>query len=176
MEMLSSTILDNLYGLRREEVHKSVRLIYRRINTPTDIGVLTFATVINIVMSMIADASLQGEKAAVDVPKFKKAMADLGVLYGRPNVSDLFPFLAWFDLQGIEKETKKVAGVIEEMLDSAIEHRRKNVNDHNQQRKDFLGFLVELHENGDDETSITKAQVKALLSVRSPIIVLCFCF
>ena len=89
---------------------------------------------------MIYSTSLQGEKAAVDVPKFKKAMADLGVLYGRPNVSDLFPFLAWFDLQGIEKETKKVAGVAEEMLDSAIEHRRKNVNHHNQQKKDiFLG-------------------------------------
>ena len=164
--MLSKTILDNLYGLRREEVHKSVRLIYQRINSTTDIGSLTFATVINAVMSMIGSTTLQGEKAAVDVPKFKKAMADLGVLFGRPNVSDLFPFLAWFDLQGIEKETKKVVGVIEEMLDSAIEHRRKNVNDHNQQRKDFLGFLLELHEKGDDETSITKAQVKALLFVR----------
>ena len=164
--MLSKTILDNLYGLRREEGHKSVRLIYQRINTPIDIGSLTFATIINAVMSMIGSTSLQREKAAVDVPKFKKAMADLVELFGLPNVSDLFPFLAWFDLQGIEKETKKVIGVIEEMLDSAIEHRRKNVNDHNQQRKDFLGFLVELHENGDDETSITKAQVKALLSVR----------
>ena len=164
--MLSKTILDNLYGLRREEVHKSVRLIYQRINSTTDIGSLTFATVINAVMSMIGSTTLQGEKATVDVPKFKKAMADLGVLFGRPNVSDLFPFLAWFDLQGIEKETKKVVGVIEEMLDSAIKHRRKNVNDHNQQRKDFLGFLLELHEKGDDETSITKAQVKALLFVR----------
>ena len=61
-------------------------------NYKTSTGILTFTTIINAVMSMIYSTSLQGEKAAVDVPKFKKAMADLGVLYGHLNVSDLFPF------------------------------------------------------------------------------------
>ena len=163
--MLSNTIVDNLYGLRREEVHKSVRQIYQRINTPIDIGILSFATAIDAMMRMIGSTSMQGKKAVVDVPKFKEVVAELMVLLGRPNISDIFPFLAWFDLQGIEKETKKVIGVIEGMLDSAIEHTRKNVN-HNKQRKGFLQFLVDLHENGDDVASITKTQVKALLSVR----------
>ena len=180
-EMLSNRVLDNLYGLRRDEVQKSLRQIYQRINTPIKIDSLAFTTTINIMMSMLGSSSLQeGEKVAVvDVAKFKEAVAELMVLFGLPNISDVFPSLASFDLQGIEKETKKVIGVTEGILDSAIEHRRKikhakseddnkgeNVN-HNQQRKDFLELLLELHENGDDATSISEAQVKALLSVRS---------
>ncbi|PON53791.1 Cytochrome P450, E-class, group I [Parasponia andersonii] len=111
-EMLNNTILDNLYELRRDEVKKSLRHIYEKINTPVDIGNLAFLTAINAIMSMSCGASIQGESAVIDAADFKKAAAELMRLLGKPNVSDIFPSLARFDIQGIERDTKKVNRVL----------------------------------------------------------------
>ena len=176
-EMLNNTILDNLYGLRRDEVKKSVRHIYEKINTPVDMGSVAFLTAINAIMSMSCGASIQGESAVISAADFKKAAAELMMLLGKPNVSDIFPSLARFDLQGIERDTKKVNRVFEEMFDSAIENRKKMVaaakvngeeNSGNENtRKDFLQFLLELHESEDVETSLSSAELKAMITVRN---------
>ncbi|KAL5538040.1 hypothetical protein UlMin_044525 [Ulmus minor] len=165
--MLSNTILDNLYSLRREEVKKSIKNVFEKIGEEIDIGDLSFVTVINAVMSMIWGGKLEGENVPiVDGVEFKRAAAKLMVLFGRPNVSDFFPAIAWLDLQGIERETRKIKDLFEVMFDSAIEKRRKLKNmeetrdgDRNE-RKDFLQFLLELH---DAEMSITTHQLKGLL-------------
>ncbi|KAL5538037.1 hypothetical protein UlMin_044522 [Ulmus minor] len=164
-EMLSNTILDNLYSLRREEVKKSIKNVYEKIGEEIDIGDLGFVTVINAVMSMLWGGKLEGENVAiVDGVEFKRAAGKLMVLFGRPNVSDFFPAIAWLDLQGIERETREIKDLFEVMFDSAIEKRRKLNNMEEtrdgDERKDFLQFLLELH---DAEMSITTDQLKALL-------------
>ncbi|PON53792.1 Cytochrome P450, E-class, group I [Parasponia andersonii] len=166
----------NLYELRRDEVKKSLRHIYEKINTPVDIGNLAFLTAINAIMSMSCGDSIQGESAVIDAADFKKAAAELMRLLGKPNVSDIFPSLARFDIQGIERDTKKVNRVFEDMFDSTIEKRKKTVaeakgkrgeNNNNNRgkemnmRKDFLQFLLELHENEDSsESSLSTAELK----------------
>ena len=89
------------------------------------------------------------------------------VLLGQPNVSDLFPSLAWLDLQGIVRETKKAVSVFDRIFDSAIQRVRNRgecKNNIRDPQNDFLQFLLELHdEHGDESTSITMAQLKALL-------------
>lgn len=178
--MLSNTILDNLYGLRREEVHKSMKQIYEKANTPIDIGSLAFLTVINASTSMLCGASrrpggYQKAGEAIDIAEIRKAATQLMKLIGKTNISDLFPSLAWLDLQGVERETKKIVRVFEKLLDSAIQQARNAKAEANEdningdEEKDFLQFLLELHENGDESTSITMDQVKALLMVRTNI-------
>ena len=82
-----------------------------------DFGELAFVTVINTMLNMLWGGTLQGEEGA----KFKKLIAEQMVLFGKPDVSDLFPVLARFDLQGIERQSKKIFQWSENILDTAIE-------------------------------------------------------
>ncbi|PON53785.1 Cytochrome P450, E-class, group I [Parasponia andersonii] len=168
-KMLSNSVLDNLYGRRRKAVKESVSRIYGAgIGTPVDVGSLAMLTAVNSVLTMLCGASsVKGEEGdAVNLAELQKASTELMVLFGKPNVSDLFPWLAWLDIQGVAKETRKVRRVFEVMIDSAIEKTKKVVKEKGtggHESKDFVQFLFDLHEHGDDETSITIPQLKAML-------------
>ena len=99
----SNANLESSYTLRREEVKDSIRNVYDKIGTPIDFGEIAFVTVINAMLNMLWGGTLQGEEGA----KFKKLIAEQMVLFGKPSVSDLFPVLARFDLQGIERQSQK---------------------------------------------------------------------
>ncbi|CAL5432762.1 unnamed protein product [Camellia sinensis] len=94
--------------------------------------------------------------------EFRAATAKMMVLLGRPSLSDFFPGLARFDLQGVEREMKEIVVDVERVFDSVIDARVKMevVNDGG--KKDFLQILLEL-KGEDGATPITKAQIKALL-------------
>uniref|UniRef100_A0A2N9FFP6 Cytochrome P450 n=1 Tax=Fagus sylvatica TaxID=28930 RepID=A0A2N9FFP6_FAGSY len=161
-EMLSNANLNSSYTLRREEVKKSIKYVYDKIGTPIDLGELAFVTVINAIMNMLWGDTLQGGEEGTNVgAEFKKLLAEQMVLFGKPNVSDFFPVLARFDLQGIERQAKKIFQWVERILDSAIEKRMNS--DTGKERKDILQFLLELREKDDTATSITMTQLKALL-------------
>nr|XP_023892161.1 7-ethoxycoumarin O-deethylase-like [Quercus suber]POE61174.1 flavonoid 3'-monooxygenase [Quercus suber] len=168
-EMLSNASLDSSYTLRREEVKKSIRNVYDKIGTPIDLGVLAFVTGVNAIMNMVWGDSLQGEEGTKIGAEFKKLVGEQMVLMAKPNVSDFFPVLAMFDLQGIERQAKKILKWVEAILDSAIDKRmnsdtgKKMGTGQIEQRKDFLQFLLELKEQDGAATSISMTQLKALL-------------
>ncbi|KAM0058411.1 putative cytochrome P450 [Helianthus debilis subsp. tardiflorus] len=78
-----------------------------------------------------------------------------------PNLSDFYPGLARFDLQGIKKNVKALAKRSDEIFETMIiEQRRKMSADEN---KDFLQFLLQLKDRGDSNPPFTIAHLKALL-------------
>ena len=165
-ELLSNANLNSSYTLRREEVKKSIKYVYDKIGTPIDLGELAFVTVINAIMNMLWGDALQGGEEGTNVgAEFKKLLAEQMVLFGKPNFSDFFPVLARFDLQGIERQARKIFQWVERILDSAIEKRMNS--DTGKERKDILQFLLELREKDDTATSISMTQLKALLLVCS---------
>ncbi|EXC29954.1 Cytochrome P450 93A1 [Morus notabilis] len=169
-EMSNNTVLaGNLSSLRREEVKKSIRQIYKdMIDTPVDIRSLAFQMAINSVISMTISAS-EGDNAIINVVEFQKAVEELLALIGKLNVSDVLPAIARFDIQGIEKDTRKITLAIEAIFDYAIAKRNENAKNHEAKeimRKDFLQVLLELHHEHEDhtsETSISMPEIKALL-------------
>ncbi|KAA8521911.1 hypothetical protein F0562_012775 [Nyssa sinensis] len=99
--------------------------------------------------------------------EFRAAVTKLSVLLAKPNVSDFFPVLARFDIQGIERKTKKITLWVEKIFDFVLDQRMKvevakGGAAIKNEGKDFLQFLLELKEKKDSET-ITLKQVKALL-------------
>ncbi|KAM3734927.1 hypothetical protein ACB098_10G051300 [Castanea mollissima] len=169
-EMLSNANLDSSYTLRREEVKKSIRNVYDKIGTPIDLGLLAFVTGVNAVMNMVWGDSLQGEEGTKIGAEFKRLVGEQMVLMAKPNVSDFFPVLAMFDLQGIERKGKRIVQYIERILDSVIEKRmnsnigKKEGTGNMEQRKDFLQLLLELREQDGAATSISMRQLKGMLS------------
>ncbi|KAM6557066.1 hypothetical protein CsatB_004085 [Cannabis sativa] len=92
---------------------------------------------------------------------------DLMMLVAKLNVSDIFPALKWFDLQGIERDTRKIHRAFEVMIENAMAKRKKVMSNPlavKSSRKDFLQFLMELCENQNtEEAPITTSEIKGLL-------------
>ncbi|KAJ6712318.1 hypothetical protein OIU79_008523 [Salix purpurea] len=136
-EMLSNASLDASYELRKQEVKKAIRDVYNKIGSPVDFGELAYVTSINAVLRiLLGGGTIQGEKWTDFVAQLRSHAAEMMVLLGKPNVSDLFPVLARFDLQ--EKA-------------------------HMDEGKDFLQILLDLNKHEDPATSITIEQVKAII-------------
>lgn len=172
-EMMSNTRLEDTYSLRREEVRKTIRDLHNRIGMGVDIGEISFLTAFNVVMSMLWGGTVDRRRAESVGTEFQAAILRIVDLLGKPNVSDFFPILARFDLQGVERETKRLSELVERIFDSLIDLRMKMNLDEgeealkNKGKKDFIQILLELKEQEDTQTPITLNQIKALLMVIS---------
>lgn len=86
-------------------------------------------------------------------------------LLGKPNLSDFFPGLARFDLQGVVKDMNALVPRFDGIFEKMIGERLKKEEDgkENNGSRDFLQFLLNLKEEGDSKTPFTNTHVKALL-------------
>ncbi|PPD81910.1 hypothetical protein GOBAR_DD21176 [Gossypium barbadense] len=147
-DMLSNANLNACYDLRREQVMKMVEDVYENVGKPIDIGELAFCTLINLIGKMVWGGALRGEKGTAVEGRFKEISSQMVVLMGKPNISDIFPAIAWFDMQ-----------------ESVIELRMNTVTEKetSEQKSDFLQLLLDLHNNQDSPSSLTMNQVKGIL-------------
>jgi Cytochrome P450 len=162
--MLSPSSLDAVSVLRQQETRSSMHHIHARSGSPVDIGTEMFVTVMNVVTNTMWGGTLEGDEERESVGKdFKELVADITDLLGRPNVSDFFPALARFDLQGIQSKME----VLKERFDKIFERMiGKKYSGQGEKTKDFLEVLLRLErEGGDSKTPFTMTHVKALLMV-----------
>ncbi|KAG6688888.1 hypothetical protein I3842_11G147500 [Carya illinoinensis] len=168
-EMLSTANLDSTFVLRREEIRNTIRNVYDKKGTHIDLGDLAFVTVMNTIMNMLWGGTLRGEEGAKFGAEFKHIFAELVMILGKPNVSDLFPALACFDLQGIGRKAKRISKTVDRVLDYAIDKQIKSLakakeeGTKNTGQKDFLQVLLELREQDDGAPSMSMIQIKALV-------------
>ncbi|KAL7188694.1 hypothetical protein ACSBR1_038538 [Camellia fascicularis] len=158
--MLSNTRLDSVYSLRRGEVRRTIGYIFRnRVGSPVNISDQIFLILFNVVTNMLWGCSIEGED------RVSIGFDGMIRLLGKPNISDFYPGLARFDLQGIEKKMRGVMKRVDEIFDMMIDQRMKRDGEGGEKEsKDFLQFLLE-HKDGGGEakTPLTMAQVKAML-------------
>ncbi|PON92925.1 Cytochrome P [Trema orientale] len=133
-----------------------------------------------IILDNLYELRMDEAKASGSTRRTSRGRRSLRLLR-KPNVPNIFLSLARFDIQGIERDTKKVNRVFEDMFDSTIEERKKMMveakgkggenNNYSgnemKMRKDyFLQFLLELHENEDtSKTSLSSAELKATITL-----------
>ena len=170
-EMMSSASLDACSALRRREVQEMVRDVYGKVGTPINMGDQMFLTVLNVVTSMLWGGTLHGEDRSRIGMEFRRVIVEMVGLMGKPNISDLFPALACFDLQGIESRAKKLVLWFDRIFESLIAQRTQlngadgGGKNKSKESKDFLQFMLELMHQGDDKTSVSITQLKALFMV-----------
>ncbi|KAL0326515.1 UNVERIFIED_CONTAM: Labd-13Z-ene-9,15,16-triol synthase, chloroplastic [Sesamum angustifolium] len=170
-EMLSNNNLQATCVLRKEEVAKAVRDVNMKIGKPIEIGELVFLTELNVILSLLWGGTIDEQKRDKLGAQFRDNVLKLVDLLGKPNVSDFFPVLAKFDVQGIEKETRALMPSVEEILDTVIDERTKMMASESKRGKDFLGILLELKEQKvRDGSSFGLTQIKAILMVSSQLL------
>lgn len=166
LKMLSNKTLDSVYELRRREIRQTVGYLYSRVGSPVNVGEQMFLTILNVITNMLWGGSVQGAERASLGGLFRNLISELTDLLGRPNISDFYPGLARFDLQGLEKKMHRVAGKLDSMIDEIIDQRlRSNRDSGEKDNEDFLQFLLEQRDRGDSKTPFTMTHVKTLLMV-----------
>jgi cytochrome P450 len=170
LKVLSNTTLDSVYNLRRRQVRETVKYVYSRVGSEIDIGEQMFLTMLNVITNMLWGGTERGEERASIGAEFRQVVAEITELLGRPNVSDFFPGLARFDLQGLEKKMRVSAMKFDRIFDSLIDQRMKiddskstEESESTTERKDFLQFLLKLKDDNDEKTPLTITHVKSLL-------------
>ncbi|XP_044478142.1 carnosic acid synthase-like [Mangifera indica] len=164
LKMLSNKTLDSVYDLRRREIRQTVGYLYSRVGSPVNVGEQMFLTILNVITNMLWGGSVQGAERASLGGLFRNLISELTDLLSRPNISDFYPGLARFDLQGLEKKMHRVAGKLDSMIDEIIDQRlRSNGESGEKDNEDFLQFLLEQRDGGDSKTPFTMTHVKTLL-------------
>ncbi|WCJ25981.1 cytochrome P450 family 706 subfamily A polypeptide 6 [Euphorbia peplus] len=165
--MLSNTSINALYQLKKQEVHEAIRHVYSKAGEVVDFGELVFGIISNSYISMLCGGTFKGEKANLFIAEFRKLAEEVMMLLGRTNVSDVFPILARFDLQGVEKQARRIHLKFDQILDSVIEQRLRDGKEveNNEGKKYFLQISLDYNKEVDAQTSITMNQIKALLMV-----------
>ena len=107
--------------------------------------------------------ALHGDGKGVEL---RQVVAEIVELVGKPSISDLFPALARLDLQWIESKMKKLVLWFDTIFESVITDPKKADKSKSKDNKDFLQFLLELMQQGDDRSSFSMTELKALFMVQ----------
>ncbi|KVI09108.1 cytochrome P450 [Cynara cardunculus var. scolymus] len=162
-QVLSNKNLEESGSIRRDEVRKMIRNVYSKMGAKIDINEISFSMISNILTTMAWGKDNHfGVELQIVISKIVE-------MIGRPNLSDFFPFLKWFDLQGVERETKMHSKNLDRLLSNIINDRIKSNSEsldvaaRHEGKRDLLQFLLELKDQ-KDTTSLDIDKIKALLT------------
>ncbi|XP_065858001.1 geraniol 8-hydroxylase-like [Euphorbia lathyris] len=166
LNMLNNATLDSVYSLRRHEVRGTVSYMYSQAGLPVDFGEQIFLSILNVITNMLWGGTVQGEERANLGKEFRKVIAEMTEILASPNVSDFFPGLVRFDLQGLRKQMDIFSNQFEGIFERMIEKRLKmdSAGESGEDNKDFLQFLLKLRDQKDAKTPLTMTHLKALLT------------
>ncbi|XP_071712996.1 labd-13Z-ene-9,15,16-triol synthase, chloroplastic-like [Rutidosis leptorrhynchoides] len=166
-ELLSNKNLEACSSFPVDEVRKTIKNVYSKCGTKIDIRNITFLTAANIIRRMVWENSL--DEGADLGDELQVVCLKVAENLGKPNLSDFFPFLAWLDLQGVERALKreimKLDRIFEKIIEDRIKSNSKMLDDGfgDAKKKDFLHILLQLKDK-NDATSLNITQIKSLLS------------
>ncbi|GAB4858539.1 hypothetical protein Ancab_010014 [Ancistrocladus abbreviatus] len=166
-----------LYLPRRPagEIRQTIRHLYLRAGSPVNLGEQLVVTVLNTVTGMMWSRTVKGGLMVAEEreglgAEFRRLVGEFTLMLGTPNVSDFFPLLRRFDLQGVQKRMKECSGRFDKIFDEIITQRLtlmdQNEENESGRRKDFLQILLELKNNApaDGKTPLTITHAKALFT------------
>ena len=160
-DLLNSKNLDACSNRRHQEVKRMVHELHAKRGTPINVGEQAFAAFLNLLTSMLWGGTLEWEANGA---KFRQVVIETIQLLGKPNISDFFPMLAWFDLQGVEREIKTRVSWLDRMYESIITERLKLAALHQEESGgDFLSILLKIW--AEPMTPLTMSNLKGLIMV-----------
>ncbi|KAL1190856.1 Flavonoid 3'-monooxygenase [Cardamine amara subsp. amara] len=169
LKLLSRKTLDSFYELRRKEIREKTRYLYQQSQeeAPVNVGEQVFLTTMNLTLNMLWGGSVKAEEMESVGTEFKTVISETARLLGEPNVSDFFPLIARFDLQGLVKKMDVCARELDAIFNRAIEHmqRLRSMDGDDGECRDFLQHMMKFKDQeSDSEVPITVDHVKAVLA------------
>jgi cytochrome P450 len=162
VELFNSNRLEAMQYLRRDQVFRTIRLIFKDKGKVVNIGQTVFCTSLNLLGNMIFSTNLYDPDNPAFVG-FKDTIYEMMKLGGIPNLVDFFPFLRFLDPQGVSRGMARHIKTMYEFSDAFIQKRLAETSQgvrRNDSEKDFLDVLL-------DSTSedFTLVHVRSLIFV-----------
>eukprot|EP00250_Pteridium_aquilinum_P017929 c23847_g1_i2 orf=918-1856(-) len=159
-ELFSTQPLDLFKSLRDEEVHLLMRSVLADSIDPTKSysddakpvqclrGKLK-ETTNDIISRMLLGRRLSELDGTEDFGDFNASkivdvLEELSKCFGMFNVGDYLPFLAWMDLQGCVRRSKRAGAAFRVAFEGLIQARRLSYRDQELPAKDFLDLLLQV--------------------------------
>nr|WET52772.1 cytochrome P450 76BK1 [Petraeovitex bambusetorum] len=162
--MLSTPRLDGSQDVRQKMIKSLYDYLHEcsKSGKVMNIGEAAFITTINLTSVTM----FSGEVVNFDVnatTKFKEIFMSLTSVSGKPNLSDYFPLLKPFDVQGLRHKMEFHFGQLLGMFDGIINERLKEMrrSPGSSKKNDMLDALLEFSEDKENELSMN--DVKHLL-------------
>ncbi|KAK3432685.1 LOW QUALITY PROTEIN: hypothetical protein EUGRSUZ_D00208 [Eucalyptus grandis] len=163
-QMMSNASLEACCGLRRQEVKKALSDLYKKSGVPVDIGESAVLILINVIMAMLycsGEGRLSERKAKLWVRSFERWWLNS---WCSPNISDFVRAPAWLNLQGVERDMKRVHKWFDDFIQSAMDcategrtnellKRKDGEPKSNEQKKDFLQIFLDMEMDLEDNQS-----------------------
>lgn len=154
-QMFTAQRLDFLQHLRHRKIQQLLAHLEKHCEagTPVDLGSLAFATTLNMMSNTIFSVDMV-DPDFVTAQEFKDVVWRIMEDAGKPNLSDYFPILKRFDLQGVRRHVKVSYLRLHEIFDEMIAKRLKaRASDESTRDGDFLDVLLDrCQEEGSDFT------------------------
>jgi cytochrome P450 len=158
VEMLVTKRINDTAFIRRKCVDDMLFWIEEEASKPRSEGQgvhvarFVFLMTFNLLGNLMLSKDLLDPKSNKG-SEFFTAMSSLMEWNGHANLSDFFPLLRWFDLQGLKKKMERDLGKALEIASEFVKERmdERQLGSIPEKRKDFLEVLLEFEGNGKDE-------------------------
>nr|QWK52243.1 cytochrome P450 706A3-2 [Isatis tinctoria] len=153
--ILSNAKLDSFAGLRRAETRRTVRYLAEmaRAGSQVNLGEQIFLMTLNVITQMLWGATVEEEEREIVGAEFSGLIQEMNDLLLAPNISDFFPALSRFDLQGL----------MDRLFDRVINQRLGMDKGSEGKGEDFLEVLLKIKDEEEASTNFNMNDVKALL-------------
>nr|AKH41026.1 cytochrome P450 CYP76AA26 [Thuja plicata] len=144
-ELFAPKRLEALQHLRRDEVFRTIQLIFENKGKIVDIGQMVFCTSLNLLGNMIFSTSVFDPHNPASAG-FKDTVCGLMKVAGTPNLADFFPFLRFLDPQGVSREMSRHLKALYDFSDTFIQKRLTatgQIVQRGDSEKDFLDVLLD---------------------------------
>ncbi|XP_006341182.1 cytochrome P450 76A2-like [Solanum tuberosum] len=156
VEMFVHKRINETVDIRRKCVDDMIHWIEKEVNSVEvkgsgiEVTRFVFLSTFNMLGNLMFSRDLvhPGSKKASE---FFNAMMRIMILSGTPNISDIFPRLRRFDLQGLKKKMHREMGIALGIASTFVKERMKEREDGEEKKNDFLDVLLEFEGSGKDE-------------------------
>lgn len=161
LHMLSNRKVQSFQPMRRHEVWLLVESLKHAALQGVTVDLSAMVSSVSANMSCLMVFGKKYMDDDFDEKGFKDVTKEAMELFGSPNVSDFFPFLRRFDLQGIRRRSKAVSKTYHDFFEKIIcEHEEIE----NEKQKDDITFtLLDLMKSGEAEFPYDRRHVKAIM-------------
>eukprot|EP01018_Ginkgo_biloba_P040481 Gb_16074 [translate_table: standard] len=164
LQLLSAKRIESFRFVREEEVDLMIQSILEHtVKYGSKIPVNVSKTVSGLSMDIICRMAF-GRKyssEAFDNREFNAVIREYFYLLGAFEIGDFIPWLAWMDLQGLNRRQKNMHKTLDAFIEKIIEEHVAQWNDSLQ--RDFVDVLLAISEANDMEIKLTRDNIKANL-------------
>lgn len=180
VELFSNKRINETREIRQKCVKDMLLWIEREMEQngggEVEVANFVFPALFNVLGNSLLSRDLVDAHSAL-ASEFCTALTEFIECLATPNVSDLFPWLSWLDLQGVRRKTDVHLGKLLDIASGFVKERIKERKEGTEMRRntDYLDVLLDFRGSKHDEpATLSEQEIAGLILV--PFSVLFFFF